>query len=203
MIFNLFGQENLILELLIRFFFNIVMIYIVVQLIYFRLQKNEDYRFALLMLNIVVFFIFYLLSKVEIGFDMAFGIFAIFSVLRYRTSQVPVKEMTYIFIAIALGILNTINAETVGYLVILFANIATVAITFTIEKTWQKTEIKKSVNYEKIQNVRPENYQLLIDDLKNRTGLNIVRAEVSDINFMQDSAKINIFYHDEHISDGK
>jgi len=195
--FNFIGEENLIIELVLRFFFNFLMIFIIVQQIYYRIEKNKDYRLTLVVLNIVVFLVFYLLSKVEIGFDLAFGIFAIFSILRYRTSQVPVKEMTYMFIAIALGILNTINANVMGYLVILFANVAIVLSTFILEKTWKKTEFKKTVVYEKIENIKPENYDTLIIDLESRTGLKILRAEVSDINFMQDSAQINIFYHQE------
>lgn len=195
--FNFIGEENLIIELVLRFFFNFLMIFIIVQQIYYRIEKNKDYRLTLVVLNIVVFLVFYLLSKVEIGFDLAFGIFAIFSILRYRTSQVPVKEMTYMFIAIALGILNTINANVMGYLVILFANVAIVLSTFILEKTWKKTEFKKTVVYEKIENIKPENYETLIKDLELRTGLKILRAEVSDINFMQDSAQINIFFHQE------
>jgi hypothetical protein len=180
-----------------RFFFNLIVIYIIARLIYYKLRQNRDYLFTLFIFNLVVFFVCYLLSSAKISIGFAFGVFAIFSILRYRTTTVPIKEMTYMFISLSVAIINSLTAGSISFAELLFPNIALISFAFVLEKTWVKNEYKREVLYEKIDLIKPENYDQLIEDLRERTGLKIHRAEVGKIDFLRDVAQIKIFYFED------
>jgi hypothetical protein len=138
-----------------------------------------------------------LLSSAKISIGFAFGVFAIFSILRYRTTTVPIKEMTYMFISLSVAIINSLTAGSISFAELLFPNIALISFAFVLEKTWVKNEYKREVLYEKIDLIKPENYDQLIEDLRERTGLKIHRAEVGKIDFLRDVAQIKIFYFED------
>ncbi len=192
-IFNAAGFGSLAF----RFFFNLIVIYIIARLIYYKLRQNRDYLFTLFIFNLVVFFVCYLLSSAKISIGFAFGVFAIFSILRYRTTTVPIKEMTYMFISLSVAIINSLTAGSISFAELLFPNIALISFAFVLEKTWVKNEYKREVLYEKIDLIKPENYDQLIEDLRERTGLKIHRAEVGKIDFLRDVAQIKIFYFED------
>lgn len=193
--FSLLNGDNL-LDFIFRFIYNLAIIYIIGRLIYFRMRQNRDYLFTLVIINIVVFFVCYLLNKVELEIGFAFGIFALFSILRYRTRQIPIKEMTYLFISISIAIINALSNETISLLKLSFVNFSIVGLTFLLEKTWVRNELSRNIRYEKIELVKPENHELLMEDLKSRTGLNIHRFEIGRIDFLRDVARVKIYYHE-------
>ncbi len=180
--------------LLIKFSLNLIFIFILSYLIYFRKRNNRTYLFTFAITNIIVFFVSGLLNDLSVSAGFAFGIFAIFSILRFRTMSIPVKEMAYLFISISIAIINSLFNNKISILELLFTNFAIVSITFLIEKYWVKNEKMKLVIYEKIDNIKPENYSLLLMDLRNRTGLDITRFEIGKIDFLKDSSEIKIYY---------
>jgi hypothetical protein len=125
----------------------------------------------------------------------AFGVFAIFSLLRFRTMSLPLKEMTYFFISISLGIINSLSAQTVSLVELIATNIIILTVTFFLEKVGVKNENAKLIVYEKIDLLKPQNHPLLINDLRERTGLDIHRFEIGAINFLRDTAEIKVFYN--------
>ncbi len=192
--FELYNPQNY-LDFLIRFSINLAVIYLLARRIYFNYRRNRDYLFTLLIFNIIVFFVCYLLNKVSLSIGFAFGIFAIFSILRYRTQTIPIKEMTYIFIAISIAIINALGNNIVGLLELLIANAVIVALVFALERVKIKSEFYKIIRYEKIDLIKPENYALLLEDLRQRTGLNIHRAEVGRVDFLRDTAQVRAYYY--------
>ncbi len=184
-------------ELAFRFFFNLIVIYIIARLIYYKLRQNRDYLFTLFIFNLVVFFVCFLLSSAKISIGFAFGVFAIFSILRYRTTTVPIKEMTYMFISLSVAIINSLTTGSISFVELLFPNVMLVGFAFVMEKTWVKNEYKREVLYEKIELIKPDRYEDLINDLRERTGLKIHRAEVGRIDFLRDVAKVKIFYFED------
>ncbi len=192
---NIDGQN--FLEFIIRFAFNLIIIYFVAKKIYYKVRKRSNILFALLMLNILVFFVCYLLQSVQLSIGFAFGIFAIFSILRYRTSTVPIKEMTYIFISISVAIINALTNIETGYGIMLFTNVTIVAFTYVFEKKFIRNESVKTVIYEKIDLIKPVNHAELMEDLQERTGLNIHRFEIGRIDFLRDTSRIRIYYYDD------
>ncbi|NLO18728.1 MAG: DUF4956 domain-containing protein [Ignavibacteria bacterium] len=183
-------------EFFISFVLNSLVIFIIAKYLYFRIRRNKDYLFTLSMFNIIIFFICYFLSSIELSLGFAFGIFAIFSILRYRTETVPIKEMTYMFIAISVAIINAIASASVVLIEMIFTNAAILGLTYILEKAWIKNEKKQKIIYEKIELIKPERHEELLKDIQERTGLKVNRYEIDKIDFMRDSAHIYIFHYD-------
>ena len=164
-----------LIHLMIRFGFNLSIAFIIIKLIYHRNRSsNLDFVFTYFMFNSLIFFFAYLLGNITINMGFAFGLFAVFAILRYRTDPIPIKEMTYLFIVITIGVINALSGNEVSYTILLFTNITLVVLTYFLETYWQKNLlIRMTVEYEKIENIKPENRDALLADLKERTGLNI------------------------------
>lgn len=185
-------------EMIIRFFMNFSVAFILIRFIYYPIHKRKDYLFTYFLFNILIFFICILLNSVKLKLGFAFGLFAIFGILRYRTEQLPIKEMTYLFMIIAIAIINSLTNNKISFAEILFTNIVIIGATYLLEKVFLlKHESRKDVLYEKIENVKPENHELLISDLKERTGLEINRIQIGRIDFLRDTVKIIIYYYEK------
>mgnify|MGYP000103088331 FL=1 len=184
-----------LMNLIIRFGFNLSIAFIIIKLIYHRNHTNNDFVFTYFMFNSLIFFFAFLLGKITINIGFAFGMFAVFAILRYRTNPIPIKEMTYLFIVITIGVINALSNSEVSYAALLFTNIALVSLTYFLETYWQKNLLARiTIEYEKIENIKPENRDTLLADLKERTGLNIQSFEFRRMNFLRDTARIRIYY---------
>jgi hypothetical protein len=185
-------------EMIIRFLINFSVATILIRVIYYPIHKRKDYLFTYFLFNILIFFVCILLNGVKLKLGFAFGLFAIFGILRYRTEQLPIKEMTYLFMIIAIAIVNSLSDKKVSLAELLFVNVAIVLATYLLEKVFLlKHESRKVILYEKIENIKPENHELLINDLKDRTGLDINRIQIGKINFLRDTVKIRVYYYED------
>lgn len=186
-----------ILEMLLRFAFNVLIVVAISRLVYYPLQRNREYLFAFFTLNTVIFFVCRLMSSTNLSVGFAFGLFAIFSILRYRTTTVPIREMSYLFIFISIGIINALSMGAVSYGELVLINLAIGGMTYMLERHWfSRSEVGKYVIYERIENIKPENYQALLQDLRERTGLNVHRVEVGRIDFLRDIVHMRVFYQE-------
>jgi hypothetical protein len=184
-------------DLLLRFGFNMLVAYILIKLIYRSDKRNKNYAFTFFIFNPLIFFLCYLMNNVKLDLGFAFGLFAVFSILRYRTISLPLKEMTYLFIVIGIAVINALTTKKVSFVELLFTNVAILAITFFLEHLWYREHLsERVVDYEKIENIKPQNKQLLLRDLKDRTGLDIREFEIVTTDFLRDMARIRIFYKD-------
>jgi hypothetical protein len=184
-------------DLLIRFLFNALVLFVLIRFIYYVISRRKDYLFTFYLLGTMVFLICYLLSSVKLQLGFALGLFAIFGILRYRTVQVPIREMSYLFAVIGLSVINSLANKKISFLELLFTNIAVIVVILILEKiTILKHEVSKRIVYEKIELIVPEKREELIADLEKRTGLKIHRVEIGRINFLQDTARIQIYYYD-------
>tara|TARA_R110001592_G_scaffold211623_2_gene463572 strand:- start:3482 stop:4162 length:681 start_codon:yes stop_codon:yes gene_type:complete len=185
-------------ELLIRFCLDFVVAFILIRVIYYPTHRRKDYLFTFFMFNILIFFICILLNSVKLKLGFAFGLFAIFGILRYRTEQLPIKEMTYLFMIIAIAIINSLTDNKITLAEVLFTNLSIIVATYLLEKVFLlKHESRKVISYEKIDNIKPENHNLLIDDLKERTGLKIHRIQIGKVDFLRDTAQLRVFYYED------
>jgi len=188
-------QGNSMTEFLIRFLLNFVAIFTIVRLIYYPKHRNKDFLFTFFLFNIINFLICFLLSTAKLKIGFAFGLFAIFSILRYRTVTVPVREMGYFFISVTLGIINSL-ASMENYMVQLFiANGLVLALTYILDNriTLQHENFKEIV-YERIDLILPDKRTEMLADIKARTGLDVHRVEFIKIDFLKDVALIHAFY---------
>ncbi len=185
------------LDFLPRFLINLLAIYIASVKIYYKRRKNRDYLFTMYMFNLIVFMMCYLLNSNELSIGFGFGLFAIFSILRYRTEQVPIREMTYLFVAISLAVINALGNGSISITAMISANIITLVLIYFIEKRWVQNTTRKKIQYEKIALIKPDKYDDLLVDLTERTGLDISRVEIGDINFLNDTATLYVYFHEE------
>jgi hypothetical protein len=177
------------------FLINSIIALVIVQGIYYPSQRSKEYVLTFLTFNTLMFLIASLLSGVDLSVGFGFSLFAIFSILRYRTDPIPIREMTYLFVMMALPAVNAILVaqESFGSLVI--ANGAVLLVLFLVEKEWGTRYVsRKSITYERIDLVKPEKYQELLADLRARTGLDIARCEIGKIDFLRDVADIKVYY---------
>jgi len=153
----------------------------------------HDHASSFLLFGVGVFIVTNLLHSVEISMGFAFGLFAVFSMLRYRTESISVKEMTYLFLVIAISLLSAVSNLNPLELMVLHSIIFVSALICESLLTSPTLQVQQ-IQYERIENIKPQHYQQLMSDLKLRTGLNIQSVEVDDIDFLRDTAKLRVFH---------
>jgi len=184
------------LEFVLRFGLNTIVILILVRLLYYPTARRKDYLFTFILIASIIFLLCFLLASVKLQMGFALGLFAIFGIIRYRTGSMPIKEMTYLFLVIGISVINALAGENSSLADLLFTNFVILGITYGLEKLWlMKHESSKRINYEKINLIKPENREQLIQDLSERTGIKkINRVEIGKIDFLKDTCTIIIFY---------
>jgi hypothetical protein len=187
------------LEFVFRFMLNIIVIMVLVRWLYYSGTKRKDYLFTYILISSIVFMLCFLLENVKLQIGFALGLFAIFGIIRYRTDAIPIKEMTYLFLVIGISVINALTSSKSSVADLLFTNIAIIAITYGLEKVWLlKHESSKVILYEKIDLIKPEKYNELMEDLRIRTGIKkIKRIETGKIDFQRDICTLTIFYEVE------
>ncbi len=185
-------------DLVIRASFNLFVILILVRVLYYRITPRKEYLFTYILISVVVFFMIMLLENVGVEIGFALGLFAIFGMLRYRTQQIPIREMTYLFLVIGISVINSLANRRVSYAELLLTNAVIILVTYLLEKVFlMKTETKKLIFYEKIELIKPDMRAELIADLQERTGLIIHRVDIERIDYLRDAARIYIYYYEE------
>jgi len=183
------------LQLIINILINFLTAFLIVRFIYYNQKQSKKYILTFLSLNSTLFLIFNFLGNIELSFGVGFGLFAIFSVLRFRTDTIPSREMSYLFVLLALPMVNYALLDSSQYSALVISYTFVFALLLILEKGWGfKYHESKTVLYEKIELIKPENRNLLIRDLEDRTGLVISDVEVNKINFLQDTAVLKISY---------
>jgi hypothetical protein len=191
------------LEFVMRFALNTAVILILVRWLYYSRTKRKDYLFTYILIASVVFLLCFLLESVKLQIGFALGLFAIFGIIRYRTDSMPIKEMTYLFLVIGISVINALTSTKTSLADLLFTNLALIFITYGLEKIWLlKHESSKIIVYEKIDLIKPENYDELLKDLKERTGIKgIKRVETGKIDFLKDTCQLTIYYMSDEINE--
>ncbi len=194
---SLFG-DNTLLEFCTRYLTNLLLVVIIIRFIYYTRHRNKDFVFTFLLFNTIIFIICYLLGGTTLKTNLAFGLFAIFSLLRYRTVLIPIREMGYFFASITLGMLNSLSSlctnEQVG--VLLVSNALIIVVIYLLDKQlYLDHESMKEITYERIELIKPDNRKEMIQDLQKRTGLPIHKVEIVKIDFLRDIARIKVFYY--------
>lgn len=180
------------LELLIRFMFNALVVTCIIHLLYYPKSRRKDYYFTFSLISVSIFFLIFLLGGVKLKVGFALGLFAIFGIIRYRTESMPVREMTYLFVIIAISVINALASHLVQALV---ANVLFIGWIWICESTkWLKHIACKLVLYDRPELTAPARYAELVEDLKKRTGLDIQRVEVGHIDFLRDTAMLKVYY---------
>ena len=198
-------------ELAIRFFLNLVACWVIVGLFYYRKSRRRDYYFTFMVFSTAMLMLLYIMGNVEVGVGLTLGLFAIFGVIRYRTETVPIREMTYLFVIIAIAAMNGLAPlyrvvgaastnphyalDTGATLVTVISNLLVISLIWVLEsEKLLKHTSTKLVLYDRIDLIVPERRAELIADLEKRVGVKIDNLEVGHVDFLKDAAFIKIYY---------
>ncbi len=185
-------------DLVLRVTFNFIIVLYIARGLYYRITPRKDYLFTYILISQMIFFIVMLLENVNVNMGFALGLFAIFAMLRYRTRQIPIREMTYLFVVIGISVINGLANRRVSYAELILTNLIVIGVVYALEKIFLlKNELSKEVVYENIELIKPERRQELIRDLEERTGIKINRVEIGRIDYLRDSVRLIIFYYQE------
>lgn len=183
-------------ELLVRFILNTGVMLIIVHFMYAKNSKRKDFYFSFLAVGVIVFLLTFLLNNVKLELGFALGLFAIFGIIRYRTDAIPIKEMTYLFIVIGVAVMNALANKKVSHVELLFTNSLVVVGLWYLEKRLMlKQEGSLRIVYENINNIHLNQHDLLLQDLIDRTGIEIKRFEIDKVDFLKDVAYITLYFN--------
>lgn len=184
-------------QYLLNFFINFLTAFVIVRFIYYPQRRSQKFVLTFLGFNTIIFILFNYMASIELSIGVGFGLFAIFSILRYRTDPMPSREMTYLFILIALPMINFIMLSQNAYLELILTTALICLVLLFLEKGWGFHFMSsKSITYEKIDLVNANNQKELIADLEERTGLMIHYVDINKINFLNDTAEIKVYYEE-------
>lgn len=190
-------------RLLVRFALNLLVIFIVVHFIYFKNSNRKDFYFSYFAISITIFTLCFLLESVNFEIGFAIGLFAIFGIIRYRTDPIPIKEMTYLFVIIGISVINGLSNKNVIHGELLFTNFIIVVTMGILEKIHLfKQEICLILTYENVKDIHILKKEELINDIQERTGVDVKRIEIKEINYRRKYAVIWVF-HDKKGKEGK
>ncbi len=198
-------------ELAIRFFVNLAVCAAIVHLFYYPKSRRKDYVFTFLIFSSAMLLLLFAMGRVDVGVGLTLGLFAIFGVIRYRTETVPIREMTYLFVIIALAAVNGLTPlftisdageSTAHYslnqgdlLIMSSANLLVLILIWVLEsRSSHKKTSSKLILYDRVDLVVPQRREELLKDLRQRTGLDITDVEIGNIDFLKDSAYIKVYF---------
>lgn len=188
----LFDNDAMI-QLFLRFGFNLLICWIIVRYFYYRKSNRKDFVYTFTLFSVTIFLLIFLLNGVRLQIGMGLGLFAVFGILRYRTEQVSIREMTYLFAIIGISVINGL-AMTLSYSVLVATNFLFLIVTFVESRLVARQTATKIILYEKIDLITADKTEELKADLESRTGLTIFKVEVGHIDFLRDVAYLKICY---------
>ena len=201
-------------DTMLRFAICLFVNWFIVQCLYFRKSHRRDFYFTFMIISVAIFFLVYLMMGMDRGkatMGVGLGLFGIFSIMRYRTDTMPVREMTYLFVVVCLSVVHAmadlIGVDADGKIIgtplaeLLVIDVITIAAIAVFEQML-KVQTSKLVQYDRIELVKPEKRQELIADLQQRLGLEITRVEVGAIDFLRDMAMLRVYYTDDTADKG-
>ena len=196
-----FSLSNDFLMMFVRLLINMVVTWFIIDRLYYRKSRRRDFYFTFMLISIAIFFIVFFMifvledMKGKTSMGVGIGLFGIFSIMRYRTDTMPVREMTYLFVIIALALVNSVSVNIPLFEIIL-TNLIMILAVWLCEHHL-KTRPTKLVQYDRIELITPERREELIADLEARLGVKVEKVEVGSVDFLRDMAMLRVSYQGE------
>ena len=197
-----FNLSNDFLMMFVRLLINIVFTWLIIDRLYYRKSRRRDFYFTFMLISVAIFFIVFFMIfvledlKGKTSMGVGIGLFGIFSIMRYRTDAMPVREMTYLFVIIALSLVNAVSVNVPLFEVLLTNAILLVAVWLC--ELHIKTRPSRMIQYDRIDLITPERRPELIADLEKRLGVKVLKVEIGSIDFLRDMAMIRFSYEGDH-----
>jgi hypothetical protein len=197
---NTFGDT------MIRFMICLFVNWFIVHFLYFKKAKRRDFYFTFVIISVAIFFLVYLMMGMDRGkatMGVGLGLFGIFSIMRYRTDTMPVREMTYLFVVVCLSVVHAmadnLGVDDLGKMIgtplaeLATIDVVIIAVIYMFERQL-KLESSKLIQYDRIELIKPEKHDELVADLEERTGLTVLKVSVGAIDFLRDMAMLRVYY---------
>ena len=185
------------IDLFLGFLMNLLVALVIVRGIYYPAQHDRNNVFTFLAFNSVIYFVMTFLANAQLSVGVGFGLFAIFSVLRYRTGEISTREMTYLFILIALPVMNSVLMSNSSWSILLACNGTILAVLYALEQGWGFTyENSKAVKYDRLDLIAAGQQEALLADLRRRTGLPVERCEIGKLNLIDETADLVVYFEE-------
>lgn len=184
----------------LKFGLNLVVMYLIVMQIYRPLNRKTTYVFTYFIFNILIFFLCHLMLNSNVGVGFGFGLFALFSIMRYRTMTIDIKDMTYLFSVVCIAVLNALSTGHSNVLELVLINGTIVFFIYFMEKLLFQKQLKcQQLIYEQIELIKPQHFEQLKEDLGNRLGQKVLKVEVLSLNYLNDSAVLDVYYEEVEV----
>ena len=200
-------------DTLLRFALCMLVNWFIVKFLYFKKSRRRDFFFTFIIISVAIFFLVYLMMGMDRGkatMGVGLGLFGIFSIMRYRTDTMPVREMTYLFVVVCLSVVHamadSMGVDSEGKMIgtpvaeLLVIDAIVIVAIVMFERTL-KLEPAKLVQYDRIELIKPERYQEMVADLEERLGLQILKVDVGAVDFLRDMAVLRVYYKSDGIAD--
>ena len=189
-----FMDSGDVVQLLWRFVFNYLVVWLLIHFFYYPKSRRRDYYVTFTLINVSVFLLIMLMGSVKLKVGFALGIFAIFGIIRYRTESVPIREMTYLFVIIAISVINALAVQISPVVLVVTNALFVFSVWFIESERWLKHVSCKLVLYDKIHLITPDKRDELIADLQKRIGIEISKVEIGHVDFLRDAVYIKVYY---------
>ena len=188
--------------MLVRFVICLLVNWLIVDKLYYKKSKRRDFYFTLIIIGVAIFFIVFFMifvledMKGKTGIGVGIGMFGIFSIMRYRTDAMPVREMTYLFVVLCLSVVNAL-ASTMPLVELLITNLIIIIVVWFFEHLLKVVPCKL-IQYDRLDLVKPDRREELIEDIRERTGLDVITVEVGGIDMLRDMAVVKVYYKSQN-----
>jgi hypothetical protein len=198
---DFFNLSSDFLMMFIRLLINVVATWFIIDRLYYQKSKRRDFYFTFMLISVAIFFIVFFMifvledMKGKTSMGVGIGLFGIFSIMRYRTDTMPVREMTYLFVIIALSLVNAVSVN-LPYFEVIVTNLIIILAVWLCEMHL-KTNPSRIIQYDRIELITPDRREELIADLEKRLGLKVVKVDIGSVDFLRDMAMIRVTYEGE------
>lgn len=192
--------QDFIIKFSARFIIDLISVFMLIRFIYFKVNKHRELFFTYFVFNVIIFLMCFFLNKVKLSMGAAFGLFAVFSMIRYKTEDLSIKDMSYLFLVIAIGLMTAvIKLEDIAYyyefIIIISINGFILLLTYLLESNvLMRSEYTQNITYENLELIKLEKRAELLIDLELKTGLKINRISIGKIDFSKQTATLKIYY---------
>ena len=185
----------------IRLLINVLATWFIIDRLYYQKSRRRDFYFTFMLISVAIFFIVFFMifvledMKGKTSMGVGIGLFGIFSIMRYRTDTMPVREMTYLFVIIALSLVNAVSVN-LPYFEVIVTNLI-IILAVAVCELRLKTHPTRLIQYDRIELITPARHDELVADLEKRLGVKVIKVDVGSIDFLRDMAMIRVTYEGE------
>jgi hypothetical protein len=188
-----------VVDLVMRLIFNSAIAFTILHFIYKQYNKKKSFIFNLFIFNLIIFGLSTVLTRIDLSVGSGFGLFAIFTMMRYRSEQINMKDMAYLLIMIGLGFINSTGYEVIGFEEIVLLNFVITGVVFGLEKAYfNNQKNSQKIKYDKIELLKPKYRHLLNRDLSLRLGKEVIEVKTENVNFIEGYATLKVYYGDDY-----